>query len=119
MKFAVISDIHSNWQALEAVMADFPPIDPISTMRPRDRRSAGSSDWRTRTWPTTFTSSCRVSSSGGRNSSGAATAMPAFATRASSFPICSAASRTPSASVTSKTSSVVPSGASPALRTEA
>ena len=29
MKFAVISDIHSNWQALEAVMADFPTLDEV------------------------------------------------------------------------------------------
>jgi predicted phosphodiesterase len=29
MKFAVISDIHSNWQALEAVMADLPSIDEV------------------------------------------------------------------------------------------
>jgi len=29
MKFAVISDIHSNWQALQAVMADLPAIDEV------------------------------------------------------------------------------------------
>jgi diadenosine tetraphosphatase ApaH/serine/threonine PP2A family protein phosphatase len=29
MKFAVISDIHSNWQALDAVLADMPAVDEI------------------------------------------------------------------------------------------
>jgi diadenosine tetraphosphatase ApaH/serine/threonine PP2A family protein phosphatase len=29
MKFAVVSDIHSNWQALQAVMADLPSIDEV------------------------------------------------------------------------------------------
>jgi diadenosine tetraphosphatase ApaH/serine/threonine PP2A family protein phosphatase len=29
MKFAVVSDIHSNWQALQAVMADLPAIDEV------------------------------------------------------------------------------------------
>ena len=46
-------------------------------------------------------------------------AMPALSTSASSRSIPAAARAIASASVTSKTSSVVPSGASPALRTEA
>jgi diadenosine tetraphosphatase ApaH/serine/threonine PP2A family protein phosphatase len=29
MKFAVVSDIHSNWQALEAVLADMPHVDEV------------------------------------------------------------------------------------------
>ena len=64
--------------------AERPPIEPISTMRPRERRSAGRNACSTRSWPTTFTSSCRVSSSGGRNSSGAAIPIPALSTSASS-----------------------------------
>ena len=27
MKIAIVSDIHSNWQALEAVLRDCPPVD--------------------------------------------------------------------------------------------
>ncbi len=99
--------------------ADLPPIDPISTMRPRERRSFGRNTCSTRSWPTTLTSSWRVSSSGGRNSSGAAIAMPALSTSASSSSTCAAARAIASESVTSKTSSSVPSGATPSLRTEA
>jgi diadenosine tetraphosphatase ApaH/serine/threonine PP2A family protein phosphatase len=29
MRVAIISDLHSNWQALEAVVADLPPVDDI------------------------------------------------------------------------------------------
>jgi predicted phosphodiesterase len=29
MKFAIVSDIHSNWQALQAVMADMPEVDEV------------------------------------------------------------------------------------------
>lgn len=29
MKFAILSDIHSNWQALQAVMADMPEVDEV------------------------------------------------------------------------------------------
>jgi predicted phosphodiesterase len=29
MKFAIVSDIHSNWQALEAVLADMPKVDEV------------------------------------------------------------------------------------------
>jgi len=29
MKFAIVSDIHANWQALEAVLADMPEVDEV------------------------------------------------------------------------------------------
>ncbi len=59
----------------------------------------------TRSCPTTFTSSWRLSSSGGRNSSGPAIATPALSTRASSWSIWPTPRPTASGSVTSKTSS--------------
>ena len=67
----------------------------------------------------TFTSSCRVSSCSGRNSSGAAIAIPAFATTASSVSIAASACVVATTSVMSNTTSRVPSGASPAVRTDA
>ena len=29
MRFAIVSDIHSNWQALQAVVADMPDVDEV------------------------------------------------------------------------------------------
>ena len=86
-----------------------PPTEPMRTTRPRARRSAGSNACRTATWPTTFTSSCRRSSSSGTSSSGAATAMPALSTSPwSSGPTVSAAAAICSASVTSSVSGSTP-----------
>ena len=99
--------------------AERPPTEPIRTTRPRDRRSAGKNACSTRSCPTTFTSSWRVNSSGGKNSSGAAIPMPALSTSASSWSSTPAAWPIAAGSVTSKTSSVVPSGASRLRRTEA
>ena len=65
-------------------------------MRPRARRSAGSTAWVTAIWPMRFTSSCRRRSSIGMNSSGPATATPALFTTPASGP---SAKRARSASI--------------------
>src|SRR5256885_12208259 len=39
LKIAIVSDIHSNWQALEAVLRDCPPVDETICLRSEEHTS--------------------------------------------------------------------------------
>ena len=83
------------------------------TIRPRPRRSAGRSTCVTATCPTRLTSSCWRSWSIGRNSSGAATPMPALFTSPASAP---SPSSSPTAAIVPGVGHVELDGAQPAAR---
>src|SRR5438445_205803 len=95
-------------------------IEPMRTTLPRVARSAGIQACVRASCPVRLTSSWRRNSSSGMCSRGPATPMPALLTSPSSRgPTAAAAPAIAPASVTSSSSSVVPVGAAPGVRTPA